>query len=192
MLSSIAVSFGIVGALATAAYISKTKKFRLMGMITCLGVTVFCSLFVASLTTENVTIVIITACVMIIFVEAVLSIGLEYGCEVSYPVPENNVSGVIMSYSQILTTIQIGIASWILPDPNEENIRSVECQMKAIIMCVILISTFLVATGFIVFSKEDLRKTRVDQEGVKSILGDEALKGSIIKVGGNVVKEADQ
>ncbi len=124
-----------------------------------------CGLFASLLPLENVNLIRVACCILAIFVDGMLSVGLEYGCEVTYPVPANNVSGVILSYSHMLSTVAIFSASYILPDPNDDDITGFEAKMASLVMCLLLLVSFLASLLCTLLSHEDLRKTKVDTEG---------------------------
>ena len=99
------------------------------------------------------------------FIMSILAVGLDFGCEVTHPVPANNSTGVMITYSQILCAIQILAASFILSSTREgENPMTYKKKMEALIVCAILIAS--IATGLIcaTYTKEDLRKMKLDMQ----------------------------
>ena len=93
---------------------------------------------------------------------SVLAVGLDFGCEATFPVPENSSTGVQLACSQIICTAQIVVAS-IVFSKSETLEKKVWSMEKAILMGVILVASL--AVGFVcsVFTKEDLRKTIYDK-----------------------------
>ena len=99
---------------------------------------------------------------MIIFADGIMSFGLEFSCEVSYPIPPNNSSGVVLSYSHVLSTLLLVTASYIVKDPNNRIYSETENKKGSFIMWGIFLIGFVLALIFALLAKEDLRKTQID------------------------------
>jgi len=90
-----------------------------------------------------------------------LSVGLDFGCEVSYPVPANNVTGVMISYSMIISSIHILIANFIFTTKESDDNNS-ERKNEVRMMVGVFMVTVIMALIFSILSKEDLRRKAVD------------------------------
>eukprot|EP01022_Parablepharisma_sp_SALTPOND_P033009 TRINITY_DN88037_c0_g1_i1.p2 TRINITY_DN88037_c0_g1~~TRINITY_DN88037_c0_g1_i1.p2 ORF type:complete len:318 (-),score=18.56 TRINITY_DN88037_c0_g1_i1:138-1091(-) len=155
---------GLVGAFFTATFVSKTRKYRLATFLVCLGATIAVCGLTAVLPLNNRLIAVVASAALGLFVMSILAVGLDFGCEVTYPVPANNTNGVMLAYSQILCAIQILAASFILTSPKKgEKVETFERKMEALIVCMILVVSILGGLGFATFTKEDLRKTNIDK-----------------------------
>ncbi len=106
--------------------------------------------------------------VMGFFILSMMAVGLDFGCEVSYPVPANNASGLMLAYSQLLSTAQIVAASFILTSSGDTSVSKYWKKLRSIIT--VTIFTASIATGMLcsTFVKQDLRKARIDAK--KSIV----------------------
>ena len=133
------VAGGLTGAFLTGLFLSKTKKYKLCNIIICVGSLVITSLFMAILQFRSPALCYIVAGFLGFFVVSSLSLGLDFGCEVSYPVPANNVTGVMISYSMLVSAIHILLANVIFSSGNEQ--RSISKEGEANIMIGLLIGT---------------------------------------------------
>lgn len=120
----------------------------------------------------------IAAAILGFFVVGSLSVGLDFGCEVAYPVPDNNVTGVMISYSMLVSAIHIIAANFIFSKQTDQSITESRRQNEARVMIGILILTMIIALVFAVISKEDLRKTKIDEENRKSLLATQGNSGT--------------
>ncbi len=162
---------GLLGAFGTAAYLSKTKKYKLSGFVVCLGSTISMAAFAGSLLTESIWIVSIACGIMAVFIMSMLAVGLDFGCEVTYPVPANNASGVMISYSQLIAGLQLVVASLVLTTPEEEKDAELyERKIEGMIVTVMFIACCAAAMICATFAKQDLRKTRMDTEGKENMI----------------------
>ncbi len=103
------------------------------------------------------------------FILAIVAVGLDYGCEVSYPVPAHNSTGVMNAYSHIWCTIQLVAASLILSKTGEKS-QSVANRMRAAAVSLVIIVVALGGLIGAVCSREDLRKHRLDAQAKASAL----------------------
>ncbi len=109
---------------------------------------------------ENTILLCIASGLLGLFIMSILAVGLDFGCEVSYPMPANSVTGTMLAYSQLLATVQIIAASLILKRGTDMGGR----QFRAIMVLGIFIISVTVATVCAAFVKQDLRKTRMDSQ----------------------------
>ena len=92
-----------------------------------------------------------------------LAVGLDFGCEVSYPVQESISSGCMISYSQLISAIHVISASFILSTTKTgENGTTVRKRLEGYCACSMLAVCIVIALGCATFTKEDLRKTKLD------------------------------
>lgn len=149
---------GIVGSFGTAAYVSYTKKFRCTSLFIS-ALTVFaCAAFAFTLPFESFALTGLSCALIAVFADGMLSFGLEFACEASYPAPPNRASGVVLAYSHLLSTVIILAASYMVPDPNDASYD----EYNSVYVCVLLMFCFLVGFICTICSREDLRKTKID------------------------------
>ena len=141
--------------------VSKTKKYLIANIIICIGSILSSVGFLVALEQESSTFCYIASGFLGVFVVSSLPVGLDFGCEVSYPVPANNVTGVMISYSMIVSSIHILIANLIFTS-KESDENNPEKKTEARIMVGVFILTMAIALIFAIFSKEDLRRKAVD------------------------------
>ena len=101
---------------------------------------------------------------MIIFSDGMISFGLEFSCEVSHPIPPNNVSGVVLSYSHLISTLMLVAGSYIVKDPNNHSFSLNESKKRSLIMWKLILLGLIASFICSFFAKEDLRKTKIDLE----------------------------
>ena len=53
------------------------------------------------------------------------TVAVEFGCELSYPVPEETSSGIVVTFSQIPQLLMIGFASFMFDAPSLNPMDSV-------------------------------------------------------------------
>ncbi len=97
------------------------------------------------------------------FFVSILSVGIDFACEATFPLPANNVSGVMWAYSYFICTILVVVASFIMGEykDNQKNIS--ERKFEAVTVSVMFVGVIVVGLVCSVFTREDLRKTKLDQ-----------------------------
>jgi len=141
--------------------ISKTKKYRIANIIISIGSILSSLGFLFALEKESSALCYIASGFLGVFVVSSLSVGLDFGCEVSYPVPANNVTGVMISYSMIISSIHILIANFIFTTKESDDNNS-ERKNEVRMMVGVFMVTVIMALIFSILSKEDLRRKAVD------------------------------
>jgi FLVCR family feline leukemia virus subgroup C receptor-related protein len=142
--------------------VSKTKQYKIANIIICIGSILSGAAFLFVLEQEIAVLCYVAAGFLGFFVVASLSVGLDFGCEVSYPVPANNVTGVMLSYSMIISSIHILAANFIFTEKKDkETDRGPKNEAR--MMVGILILTIVIALFFALFPKEDLRRNAIDK-----------------------------
>lgn len=154
---------GLAGAFTTGVLVSKTKKYWIANVMICTGSVLSASAFLVVLEQESAILCYIGAAFLGLFVVSSLSVGLDFGCEVSHPVPPNNVTGVMISYSMVISAIHIISANFIFTK-RESKLAQLSAKGEARVMVGILILTMVLALVFALLSKEDLRKTKIDED----------------------------
>lgn len=130
-------------------------------IIVCIGSLLSAGALLLILEKENKVACFVAAGFLGFFVVSIMSVGLDFGCEVSYPVPANNVTGVMISYSMIISGIHILAANFIfVAEADADTNRPPKSEAR--IMVGILLGTIAVALLFAILSKEDLRKNEID------------------------------
>lgn len=117
----------------------------------------------------------ITGACLGFFVVASLSLGLDFGCEVSHPVPPNNVTGVMISYSMMVSAMHILAANFIFEGKSsEDELAGLGGTGQANLMIIIMLLTMVVALIFAIIAKEDLRKKKIDDENKLSLMANQS------------------
>ena len=96
------------------------------------------------------------------FIMSILAVALDFGCEATHPVPANNSTGIMITVSQILSGTHILIISIVLRSKE----HSYERRLEALGVCLMLVFCMIIALGAAVFTKEDLRKTKMDRDSL--------------------------
>jgi len=97
------------------------------------------------------------------FLMSIIGIGYDFACEVSFPVPANNALGVMMSYSHVLSTIQIITLSFVMTEEDEQKGYTMKNKIGSLIACAVLLGCIAIGAVCSAFTKEDLRKVKLDQ-----------------------------
>lgn len=92
----------------------------------------------------------------------ILASGIDFACEVSYPVPESIASGAIYAISQIVATIMIVVSALVFTD----NKPKYQMRWQSIIVATMLLVVMAIGALSAVFTKEDLRKSKCDSESI--------------------------
>jgi len=141
---------GIVGAAIAGVILDKTKKYKLLLIISSAISGVGLLLFCLVLQTSNFAIVFISITVVGFGMLAILPIGFELACEITFPIGEAMSSGCLMTAGQIL-----GIAMVFLID----HLVSIGSNTIANFLLVVLC---FIGTITAMFIKEDLKRMRND------------------------------
>ncbi len=154
---------GMISSLVISWLLDKYKKFKLFMIILCLLGTVFQALFTLllelveskGLNAYAIGLVLYTLVNMIVV--PFYTIGMNYACEITYPVGESINGGIMMTMSQIS-----GIGGTFLCQHFLDNYES-----KPWISNVILLGFFVVACIFVFLFDEKLERQEVEQAGRK-------------------------
>ena len=154
---------GMISSLVISWLLDKYKKFKLFMIILCLLGTVFQALFTfllelvesKGLNAYAIGLVLYTLVNMIVV--PFYTIGMNYACEITYPVGESINGGIMMTMSQIS-----GIGGTFLCQHFLDNYES-----KPWISNVILLGFFVVACIFVFLFDEKLERQEVEQAGRK-------------------------
>ena len=152
---------GMVASLVISWLLDKYKKFKLFMIILCILGTVFQALFTLllelvesrKLNAYAIGMVLYTLVNMIVV--PFYTIGMNYACEITYPVGESINGGIMMSMSQIS-----GIAGTFLCDHFITNY-----EKKPWISNVILLGFFAISCIFVFLFDEKLDRQEVEQAG---------------------------
>lgn len=152
---------GIVASLVISALVDKYKKFKLVLIILVLSGTVSQVLFTVLLELtlhhdlNGYAISLVMYTIINVLVLSFYTIGMNYACEITYPVGESINGGFMMSMSQIS-----GIAGTFACDALINHYED-----KRYCSNVLLIGFFVVASIFMFFLDEKLARTEVDDGG---------------------------
>ena len=154
---------GMISSLVISWLLDKYKKFKLFMIILCLLGTVFQAMFTfllelvesKGLNAYAIGLVLYTLVNMIVV--PFYTIGMNYACEITYPVGESINGGIMMTMSQIS-----GIGGTFLCQHFLDNYVS-----KPWISNVILLGFFVVACIFVFLFDEKLERQEVEQAGRK-------------------------
>jgi len=144
----------------------------------CLGATIAISGFTFLLLPGVKLVNYLTAAFLGFCIMSIFAVGLDFGCEITFPVPANNATGVMLSYSQIISVIHILFISFTITTPEEgEKVTTRPRKIQALIVCLMLLGTLLLSLFFAVFTKQDLRKTKFDKgQQIESLDGNTESK----------------
>ena len=162
-MGAIANFVGLVGAFVMSMILSKNKKYKLCVFLACIGSTTMMGGFILSLLTGSTYLVTLVSTFLSFSIVSTMAVGLEFACEVTYPVPANNASGVMLSYSQFLASLFIVASGLILTSPEDEkDVELYARKLESAAMCVILMAVLGIGMACATFSKQNLIKTQVD------------------------------
>jgi len=173
VMGAIFVLFGIFGAGSTAVIISKTKKYQLMLEIVASSTIISVFIYIATLDLSNKALSYCLCALVGFTILSIMAVGLDYGCEVSYPVPPHNSTGLMQAYSHLIATILVIVSSLVLEKGGEKNEYSNERKFHAIIVCAVMIFTLVGGQICAAFTKEDLRKQKVDLEAKQKLMSNQ-------------------
>ena len=153
---------GMVVSIIISYLLDKFKKFKLFMIILCIAGTVFQALFTFLLEIaddKNLNQYAIGLVLYSLINAAVVpfyTIGMNYACEITYPVGESITGGIMMTMSQLS-----GIGGTFLCDHFIQNYD------KKWISNVILLAFFVIACVFVFLFDEKLVRSEVDEAGKK-------------------------
>ena len=166
---AVSSAVGIVASIIISALLDKYKKFKLFMIVLVILGTIFQALFTilleVSLHHESLNQYAI-GMVLYTLVTAILipfyTIGMNYACEITYPVGESINGGIMMTMSQIS-----GIAGTFGCDALINDYEDAKYASN-----VVLLIFFVIACVFVFLFDEKLERYEVDKAGMKKEIGD--------------------
>ena len=160
---AVSSAVGIVASIVISALLDKFKKFKLFMIILVILGLIFQALFtlLLELSVDNdslnkfaigMTLYTLVTAVLIPF----YTIGMNYACEITYPVGESINGGIMMSMSQIS-----GIAGTFGCDALMKDHENKKWASNILLLCF-----FVVASVFVFLFDEKLARNEVDQAGL--------------------------
>jgi FLVCR family feline leukemia virus subgroup C receptor-related protein len=161
---AVSSAVGIVASIVISALLDKFKKFKLFMIILVILGLIFQALFtlLLELSVENeklhkfaigMTLYTLVTAVLIPF----YTIGMNYACEITYPVGESINGGIMMSMSQISGIVGTFGCDALMIDYEEKKWAS----------NILLLCFFVVASVFVFLFDERLARNEVDQAGLE-------------------------
>ena len=156
---------GMIVSIIVSYLLDKFKKFKLFMIILCILGTVFQALFtfLFEIAEEKKLSAYAIGLVLYSLVNAVVvpfyTIGMNYACEITYPVGESITGGIMMTMSQLS-----GIGGTFLCDHFIQHY-----EKKKWISNVILLAFFVIACIFVFLFDEKLVRSEVDDAGKKAM-----------------------
>lgn len=154
-LGAITLISGLIGSVVWGLFLDRTKKYKL-SLLCCTGLSLASLVAIGLLMqTENFALLAIATAVYGFFTTPVFPLSYEFCAELCFPVAEAASGGLMVVMTQI-----VGLGGTLGLDALLDN------RQQDSNICIIIIGglTILGLVGFI-FTKEDLRRNQVEQEG---------------------------
>ena len=147
-LALLLILFGLVGAGIIGAIVTFTHKYKLTCILTS-GVALGAfALFISTLPLESLPVACVTLSILGLVLTPLLPISYEFGIELTYPVGEAMVGGILNSGGQLIGISEVGLSYLLSNQP--------------LIICIVCAGGIGIGGLALLFVKEDLQRAGVD------------------------------
>jgi len=157
------VVLGTLGAAGSSIFISKTKKYKTMLVIVCFGTLLSVAIFMGTLVLQNKIVTLVCASLIGMFSMSILAVSLDFASETTFPVPGNNSTGILMTYSQVICTGLILLSSFIVTTEDTGLSGDPKEKAESLGICLSFIICLSISAICSIFVKELLKKTKYDR-----------------------------
>eukprot|EP00830_Metopus_es_P007527 TRINITY_DN1715_c0_g1_i3.p1 TRINITY_DN1715_c0_g1~~TRINITY_DN1715_c0_g1_i3.p1 ORF type:complete len:289 (+),score=26.84 TRINITY_DN1715_c0_g1_i3:556-1422(+) len=144
LFGAVFVVSGLVGAGVVATILSKTKKYQHTLIFVCFGSTIAACLETLTLLKQSRLLTSIGVGLLGGLLLSIMAVGLDYACELSYPVPAHNATGIILAFSHVICPIHIIVTSYVLTAKDHYGVQD---QKNSLIVSTMLFGTCLLYTS---------------------------------------------
>jgi sugar phosphate permease len=149
---------GILGSIIFGCVVEKFKNYRAMIIVTSFFTTIAPMTLLQMLPSENIWYCNLSVASVGFFGFALLPIAVDFGVELTYPVPESVIVGLVMTAEQVFCLIFSFLSSFLI-EGKKENHAGV--KISAAIFCAFLCVATLLGIFLI---KEDLKRIKFQKE----------------------------
>lgn len=109
MLGAIIIVSGLVGSIVMGLFVEKTRKYRKALIICVLSALFAFGFFIGAMFVQNIIVLAIVTTFLGFFMTPILPLGLEFACEITFPIGEAVTGGTMIGMSQLVGAIQVTI-----------------------------------------------------------------------------------
>lgn len=155
---------GIIGSAVFGVTVEIYKNYRMVTIIICGISSVMPIVLMLSFLTGNTVLVSICCMLTGFAMVAILPVGMDFGVELTHPIPEPVSSGLLMSAGAIFGIFLIIVSSESINYFTNKDNATLGCNLAQIVMT--LIAWIAFGTSFCI--KEDLKRIRESKEKEKN------------------------